>query len=345
MASAPSVPPTTSAPILSDPTPLSSDGYLYRLFRELGMSRRGALTSEFLIIGPLRVFGIAIAAFVIARFGRRLIRRGVTAARLRAPLRIRSNRAEQRSRTVGEAIGSLWVVIVSVLATLMVLQQVGVNLGPLVAGAGIVGVAVAFGAQSLIKDYLSGLFILLEDQYSVGDVITLGTATGTVEDVNLRVTRLRAADGTVWFVPNGEVRSVGNLSMEWSRAIVDVTLAYDNDIPGVLELLATEVNAFAAEPRWATVILEPPEVQGVQSMGTDGVTIRIVAKTAPRRQWEVARELRARVTNLMRRDGMRGPGRTVMVSSGTLEGGVPVPAPPEVLDDRTDRTDRTEPRL
>ncbi len=299
------------------------------------MSRRWALTSEFLIIGPVRVLGIALLAFVIARFGRRTIRRGVTAARLRAPLRTRSNRTEQRARTIGEAIGSFWVAIVSVLATLMVLQQVGINLGPLVAGAGIAGIALAFGAQTVIRDYLSGLFILLEDQYGVGDVVTIGTSTGTVEDVNLRVTRMRSADGTVWFVPNSEVRVVGNLSMEWSRAIVDVTLAYDNDIPGVLELLSLEVKALGEEPRWASLLLEPPEVQGVQSMGADGVTIRIVAKTAPRKQWEVARELRARVTNLMRRDGMRGPGRTVVVSSGTLDGGVPVPPPPEAFEDET----------
>ncbi len=335
MATTPTVPPRTSVPILSDPTPLSSDGYLYRLFRELGMSRKGALTSEFLILGPLRIVGIAILAFVIARVGRRLIRRAVTAARLRAPKRTRSTRTEQRARTVGEAIGSFWVAIVSVLATLMVLEQVGINLGPLVAGAGIAGIALAFGAQTLIRDYLSGLFILLEDQYGVGDVITIGASTGTVEDVNLRVTRMRSADGTVWFVPNSEVRVVGNLSMEWSRAIVDVTLAYDNDIPGVLELLSREVRAFGNEAQWSSLLLEPPEVQGVHSMGADGVTIRIVAKTAPRKQWEVARELRARVTQLMRRDGMKGPGRTVVVSSGTLDGGVPVPVPPEALDDQT----------
>ena len=200
------------------------------------------------------------------------------------------------------------------------------------AGAGIAGVAIAFGAQTLIKDYLSGLFILLEDQYSVGDVITLGTATGTVEDVNLRVTRLRASDGTVWFVPNGEVRSVGNQSMEWSRAIVDVTVAYDNDIASVLAALTAEVVPIATEPRWSAFILEPPEVQGVQSMGTDGVTIRIVAKTAPRKQWEVARELRGRIADRMRRDGVKGPGRTVIVSSATLEGGVPIPVPSEAFD-------------
>jgi moderate conductance mechanosensitive channel len=146
------------------------------------------------------------------------------------------------------------------------------------------------------------------------------------------VTRLRSSDGTVWFVPNGEVRSVGNQSMEWSRAVVDVTVAYDNDISTVLSQLTAEVTAMVGEPKWSTLVLEAPEVQGIQSMGTDGVTIRIVAKTAPRKQWEVARELRGRITDRMRRDGVKGPGRTVMVSSGTLEGGVPIPVPAETFD-------------
>ena len=187
------------------------------------------------------------------------------------------------------------------------------------------------GAQALIRDYLSGLFILLEDQYGVGDVVTIGTASGTVEDLDLRVTRLRSADGTVWFIPNGDIRQVGNQSMEWSRAVVDVTVAYDNDVPTVMAALGEEAKSMAAEPQWAAFVLEPPELQGVQSMGTDGVTLRIVIKTAPRQQWAVARELRARITDRMRRDNVRGPGRTVLVSSATLDNGTP-PPPPEAFD-------------
>ena len=324
--------PTVPNPILSDPTPITSDGYLYRLFRELGMSKRGALTSEFVILGPLRILGIALFAWMIARAGARIIRSGIAAVQARAPRRIRTARASQRARTMGEALASLWIAVVGFLAALMVLQQIGVNLGPLLAGAGIAGVAIAFGAQTVIKDYLSGLFILLEDQYGVGDVITIGTSTGTVEDLNLRVTRLRSSDGTVWFVPNGDVRAVGNLSMEWSRAVVDVTVAYDNDMPPILAALDEEVGLLARDPRWTAVLLDAPSVEGIHAMGTDGVTVRIVAKTEPRKQWEVARELRARVTDRMRRDGVRGPGRSVVVSSGTLDTNIPVPVPPEAFD-------------
>jgi moderate conductance mechanosensitive channel len=209
MAAAPTVP----NPVITNPTPLVSDGYLYRLFRELGMSKRWAITTEFVILGPLRICGICLLAWIVARTGAAILRRGVATIQTRAPKRVRNARTGQRARTLGEAIASLWITIVGVLTVLMVLQQVGVNLGPLLAGAGIAGIAIAFGAQTVIKDYLSGLFILLEDQYGVGDVVTIGAATGTVEDVNLRVTRLRAADGTVWFVPNGDVRAVGNQSM------------------------------------------------------------------------------------------------------------------------------------
>ena len=295
--------------------------------RNAGMTEFGARTVEVVVLGPLRVVGLLIGAAMIARVGAALVRRSLLKVGLFAPKRSRDARSEQRTRTVADALASLWRVAVWVIAALTILGLVGVNLGPLIAGAGIAGIAIAFGAQTVIKDYLSGLFILLEDQYSVGDVVTIGASSGTVEDVNLRVTRLRSVDGTVWFIPNGEIRAVGNQSMEWSRAVVDVTIGYENDSPLVMAALAEEAAAMYAEAAWSIVLLEPPEVQGVQSMGTDGVSIRIIAKTAPRKQWDVARELRSRITDRMRRDGVRGPGRTVVVSAGSLDSGAPPPVP------------------
>lgn len=295
--------------------------------RNAGMTEFGARTVEVVVLGPLRVVGIMLGAAIIARLGAALVRRSLVKVGLFAPQRTRDIRSEQRTRTVADALASLWRVAVWVIAALTILGLLGVNLGPLIAGAGIAGIAIAFGAQTVIKDYLSGLFILLEDQYSVGDVVTIGASSGTVEDVNLRVTRLRSVDGTVWFLPNGEIRAVGNQSMEWSRAVVDVTIGYENDSPLVMAALAEEAAAMYTEAPWCTVLLEPPEVLGVQSMGTDGVSIRIIAKTAPRKQWDVARELRSRITDRMRRDGVRGPGRTVVVSAGSLDSGAPPPAP------------------
>jgi moderate conductance mechanosensitive channel len=295
-------------------------GYVRRLAQRLGATDFQAQTAEFLLVGPLRILFIVLSAWALGRFGGRFLRRAVAEFRRRAPIRNRSLRSEQRAQTIGDALASGWRVVVVIIAALLVLGEFGVNLGPLLAGAGIAGLAIAFGAQSLIKDYLSGLFILLEDQFGIGDVVTIGTASGAVEDISLRITRLRAADGTVWFIPNGEIRQVGNQSMEWSRAIVDVTISYDNDVNVVMAALAEEISTLRNDPIIGSAILETPEVQGVQAMSAEGVTIRLVAKTAPRQQWKVARELRVRVTDRMRKDNVRGPGRTVLVSSGTIEG-------------------------
>ncbi len=323
---------------VSDAARSAGTGYVRRLAERLGASEFQAQTAEFILVGPLRIAFIVLGGWFLGRFGGRFLRRAVAEFRRRTPIRNRSVRSEQRAQTIGDALASGWRIVVVIVATLLVLGEVGVNLGPLLAGAGIAGLAIAFGAQSLIKDYLSGLFILLEDQFGIGDVVTIGTASGSVEDISLRITRLRSADGTVWFVPNGDIRQVGNQSMEWSRAIVDVTISYDNDVNVVMAALAQEISALQKDPIIGAAILETPEVQGVQAMGADGVTIRLVAKTAPRQQWKVARELRVRVTDRMRKDNVRGPGRTVLVSSGTLEGpstspGGPVPFVPSVAFD------------
>ncbi len=308
-------------------TDANANGYIYRLAQKLGASDFVARTAEFLLVGPLRIALIVAGAIVASRVGSRFLRSSVAALRSRAPLRVRNTRIEQRAATMGDAVASFWKVIVLVVAVLLILGEVGIKLGPLLAGAGIAGIAIALGAQAIIKDYLGGLFILLEDQFGVGDVITIGANSGTVEDLNLRFTRLRSADGTVWFVPNGEIRTVGNQSMEWSRAIVDVIVGYDNDIAAVMSALSEEIGALTSDDVWKSRILETPEVQGVQSMNVDGVALRIVVKTQPREQWAVARELRARVAERMRRDGVRGAGRMVVVNSSTLDVGVPPPAP------------------
>src|SRR5207249_1419194 len=144
------------------------------------------------------------------------------------------------------------------------------------------------------RDFLSGFFILVEDQYGVGDKIMVAGSNGTVEDVSLRVTRLRADDGAVWFVPNGEIRKVANATMGWSRALVDIVLAADADVPAALAALADEAAAFARDPAWADAVVDQPEVLGVESMTADGTTIRTIARTQPLRELAVARQLRAR---------------------------------------------------
>ena len=252
----------------------------------------------------LKVVLILALAILGARLGGRLAGRSIRSLATRSPLREASPRVEQRAETLaGVAVGVVRIFVWTV-AGLLVLGELGLNLGPFLAGASIVGVALGFGAQSLVKDFLSGFFILVEDQYAVGDVITIGDTTGTVEEINLRVTRIRAGDGTVWFVPNGEIRKVGNSAKEWARAIVDVIIPNKADLAAATAAIGEEAAALAAEPAWADAVLEDPEVLGVESMAADNVTVRVSTKTTPAHRAPLARELRARITRRLRKDGV-----------------------------------------
>ncbi|PLS76504.1 MAG: mechanosensitive ion channel protein MscS [Actinobacteria bacterium] len=308
--------------------PVDEHGYLYDLLREVGLSDLAARTWEFVLVRPFRILLLVLLGAIVGRLAARAARRFVKTLHARSPVRSVSPRAEQRMATVGNVLAGMVRVAVSVVVVLLVLGEVGVDLAPFLAGAGIAGVAIGFGAQSLVKDFLSGLFILLEDQYGVGDVINLGAVTGTVEDLTLRVTRVRATDGTVWFVPNSEIKQVGNSSMEWSRALIDVLVAYDNDVVSVTRWLQETAAAFSTDEPWREAVLEPPEVWGVHAMGAEGVTIRLVVKTAPCQQYAVARELRGRITERLRREGVRGPGQTVVVTTSSDAGAPPPPALP-----------------
>ena len=307
--------------------PAEDHGYIYDLLIKLGLTDFGARTGEFLLVRPLKILLILVASIVVSRVAGRAIRRFLRAAKARNPLRSDSARGEQRLSTIGDVLVGLVRALIFTVAVFLVLDQLGVNLAPLIAGAGIAGIAIGFGAQSMVKDFLAGFFILVEDQYGVGDVVNVGEATGTIEDISLRVTRLRAVDGTVWFVPNGEIKKVGNTSMEWSRALVDVIVPYDADVAKASEVIGEEAAALAEDPAWTDQVLEPPEVWGVQEMGKDGLTIRMVMKTAPRQQYAIARELRGRISARLRKEGIKAPGQTVLVTSGALDPGAP-PIPP-----------------
>ena len=282
-------------------------GYVYDLLRKLGLSDFQASTGEFLLVKPLKIAAILVIAVLLGRLGSKAVRRFVLGIHRRSPLLITSARAEQRAATVGDVMASILRGAIMSVAILIVLDQVGVDLAPLIAGAGIAGIAVGFGAQSLVKDFLAGLFVLLEDQYGVGDTVTLADTTGTVEDVTLRITRLRAVDGTVWYVPNGEVRKVGNSSMEWSRALVDVLVPYDADLEKVQAAATAAAADLAADPDWRDDLIDEPEYWGVHATSPDGRTVRLTAKAAPRRQAAVARELRGRITERFRIEGIPLP--------------------------------------
>ena len=270
---------------------------------------------------PLRILVVLLVAWTLVRVSRHLVGRFVRRAsgsveRLsdRLPGRVSlvdtgpmsQARRTQRAETVGAVLRSIIAITIWSIAVLTVLETLGVNLAPLLAGAGIVGIALAFGAQSVVRDFLTGLFMLLEDQYGVGDVIDLGLATGTVEGVSLRTTRLRDYDGVVWHVPNGEVHRVGNKSRQWARALVDIAIAYDSDLARATEVIRDVARDAAADPALGDVLLGAPDVLGVESMAPGGVVLRVVARTQPQEQAQVARELRARIKAALDEAGIAG---------------------------------------
>jgi small conductance mechanosensitive channel len=205
-----------------------------------------------------------------------------------------SKRRAQRARTIGSVLRSGTTFVVYGVACTLVLGELGINLGPIIASAGILGIALGFGAQNLVKDFISGMFMLVEDQYGVGDVVDLGSATGKVEAVGLRVTTLRDTKGTVWYVRNGEVLRVGNSSQDYSVAVVDLPIGHEADIPASTELASRTATELTADgSALAADVLEPPEVLGVESINTDGVTLRITTKVQAGRQWVVQRALLA----------------------------------------------------
>ncbi|HEY6740506.1 MAG TPA: mechanosensitive ion channel family protein [Actinopolymorphaceae bacterium] len=206
-----------------------------------------------------------------------------------------SERQAQRAKALGSLMKSITTGVIGITTLAMVLELLGYELAPLIASAGVAGVALGFGAQSLVKDFIAGIFMLLEDQFGVGDYVDMDKASGTVEAVGLRVTRLRDQDGVVWHVRNGEVLRVGNKSMGWSALTLDVVVAYDEDIPRVQELLDSVGAAVAADPRWEGKIIQPPRAVGIQEITASTVTLRMFGQCAPSEKADVERALRLRI--------------------------------------------------
>jgi small conductance mechanosensitive channel len=277
----------------------------------------------------IRVLFVVVAAFairlVLIRALDKLVRRRVqkqladaeATGSTPAQVIIDAERGAQRAQTLGSLFRNIITISVYLIAILLVLAEFGFNLAPLIAGAGILGVAVGFGAQSLVADFLSGIFILMEDQYGVGDVVDVGDATGTVEEVQLRVTKIRSIDGVLWFVRNGEIMRVGNMSQDWSRTVLDVSVAYGADLKKAKEIMREIGEALDVDPEYGDTVLEPPEVWGVQELGADSVALRMVVKTKPGAQWAASRVLRERIKDAFDEAGIEipFPQRTVWVRS------------------------------
>ena len=298
---------------------------------------------------PLKVVVILLVAMIVNRLLRRAIDRMVqriisvreqeqTEAELesekalsnvgeRARRRLQrisehGERSRQRALTLGAVLRGTSTTIVYLMGLMIALGEIGLDLGPLLAGAGIVGLAIGFGAQSLVADFIAGVFVIIEDQYGVGDWVDVGSASGTVERVSLRTTVLRDAHGTVWVVPNGEIRRVGNSSQLWARTVLDLEVAYDTDIDKAATIIKDVADQLWEEQLEVATILEEPVVSGVQSFGADSIAIRLSVKTDPGEQWSTGRILRARIKKAFDTYGIEipFPQRTVWMHTADNSG-------------------------
>lgn len=299
----------------------------------------------------LRIVLILAIAVVLRSVVRRTIsrliermNRGAEAAAATAlgGLLVNAERRKQRSEAIGSVLRSVASFLILGTAALTVLSVLKINLAPLLASAGVAGVAIGFGARNLVTDFLSGVFMILEDQYGVGDVIDAGVAGGTVVEVGLRVTKLRGDNGEIWYVRNGEVKRIGNLSQGWATAVVDVQVGSGEDLQRVRELITETADAMAKQEPWDERLWEPVKVLGLESVAADSVVIQAQARTMPGHAAEVGRELRWRIRETFSREGIAitgGPAASLPAQPGGDEpvaaseehppGRVPAPAAPE----------------
>lgn len=254
----------------------------------------------------LTSMAVVVLAAVVALRLLRLSVRGIARGVLQRDREL-EREVTQKAKTLSQVTETTGRIVILTLTGLTILTLSGRDVTPLLASAGIAGVAIGFGAQNLIKDWLGGFFILLENQYSVDDVIKVGDHSGTVERLDLRRTVLRSLDGSVIVIPNGEVRTVTNLTKEWSRVVMDVSIPYEEDEDRVIEAMRRVGADLAADEEIGKLILEMPEVPGIESLGQYQVTIRMLVKTLPTKQWTVARALRRQVKKMFAREGIQIP--------------------------------------
>ena len=258
---------------------------------------------DWLLTNGLRITIIVVGSLIASRFLGVLMTRLEKLIAGAAP----TEDEAQRARTLTNVIHRTTLVAIMVIAGLMILREIGLDITPLIAGVGVAGVALGLGTQTLIKDIIGGFFILLEDQFAVGDSIKVGDIAGGVEKITLRATFLRDVEGTLHVIPNGEIRIVSNRTKHWSRAVVKVGVTYEEDIGRVMAVLKNIGRDLYQDEKLAPSLLEEPTVSGVEALGDWAVTVRIMVKTKPGKQWEVARELRRRIKDSFEREGIKIP--------------------------------------
>ncbi len=251
----------------------------------------------------LRVSAIALFAWIASHFASRLIRR------FRETIAARMTQAEQvkRAETLGRVFRYLASVVISLIAGVLILSELGISIAPIIGAAGIAGLAIGFGAQSLVKDYFTGFFLLLESQLSRGDVVTIADKTGLVEDLTLRYVRLRDYDGNVHFVPNNLISTLTNMSLAFAYSVVDVGVAYREDVDQALGVMRSVAEGMRADPEHSARILEPVEMVGVERWADSAVILRCRFKVRPLEQWTVRREYLRRLKAAFDASGIEIP--------------------------------------
>lgn len=284
--------------------PLGS-GYLYDLFHGLGLSKDTSNHLQSILAKPVAVVLLLIATFLVARLGARLISRTLGRVRSRA-VETDPGRAS-RIDTVSRIVSNIWRMIIDTIGAILILSAIGLNLTPFLAGATVIGATIGFGAQSLIRDFLSGFLMLLEDQYRIGDAVMINEVSGTVDEVSLRVTRLRDADGTEWYIPNGQILKVGNRARHWSRATFGAQISAHVDISEATKVLREAMEETVNLPSLAGKLLSDPKVLGVSKVTTSAITIDIEIRTKPLVELEVERVLLEAATGALLRNNMLPP--------------------------------------
>ncbi|MGC5053751.1 mechanosensitive ion channel family protein [Micromonospora sp. DT48] len=330
-----------SSPATDDqPSPECLDEILCKIVYRWTDSVWFAEGSFWILVKPLRIVLIVLLALVARWLVHRTIRRLVRTTSdagvptMLRPLRERiptaadsggfvPERRRQRAEAIGSVLRSLSTAFIFGIAVLMVLKEFSFDLAPLLASAGIAGVALGFGAQSLVKDLIAGLFMLIEDQYGVGDNVDLGEATGVVEAVGLRVTTVRDGRGVLWYLRNGEIVRVGNKSQGWALVVVDLPIGFAGT-EEAMAVLRTAAASVAVDPELTPSIVEPPEVLGVEQITVEGTVIRTVVKTTADGQSAVGRELRRRLAEALENSGI-----TARIAAGRLPAGLPTRADEE----------------
>jgi small-conductance mechanosensitive channel len=261
--------------------------------------------TSWLTTSGIKVLGILIVLIILSQMSRWIVKWLERFVPEKDSLQ--AAEAKKRAQTLGNILRHALLIVICFIALMMILGELGIQLGPLLATAGIGALAVGFGAQSLVKDVISGFFIILENQYRIGDVIEVAGVSGLVESVSLRKTVLRDLEGKVHTVPNGEIKVVSNLSKEWSRVVLDIGISYREEIDPIIDLLTQIGKELEAEEPYKRAILEPAQILGVERFGESQLVIRMIVKTMPLKQWEVGRELRRRIKNRFDEKGIHIP--------------------------------------